>query len=270
MVCAALDPQELGVVIFRSLVFQILFYLSNAIQMIFWTPVFFFLDRPTAWKVVRLWAKSHLWLQAWIVGSSYDFRGIENIPVGRPFLVASKHQSNWETYTTLLFFDDASFVLKRELMRVPLFGWYMARMKVVPVDRGKRSEALASMARNAAPQYRNGRQIIIYPEGTRTSPGAPPAYKYGIVHLYSELRATVLPIALNSGMYWPRKSMMVYPGTIVMEFLPPIEPGMSREEFAAELEQRIEAATDRLLVEAATEPGAPPTVGQYLKRKQAV
>jgi 1-acyl-sn-glycerol-3-phosphate acyltransferase len=268
MVGATLDPQEQCVVIFRSLVFQILFYLSNAIQMIFWTPVFFFLDRPTAWKVVRLWAKSHLWLQAWIVGSSFEFRGTGNIPKGRPFLVASKHQSNWETYTTLLFFDDASFVLKRELMSIPLFGWYMSRMKLVPVDRGRRSEALASMAKNSAPQYREGRQIIIYPEGTRTSPGAPPAYKYGIVHLYGELQATVLPIALNSGLYWPRKSLMVYPGKIIMEFLPPIEPGLSREEFATELENRIETATDLLLAEAAAATGAPPTVGQYRKRRQ--
>jgi 1-acyl-sn-glycerol-3-phosphate acyltransferase len=251
------------VVLLRSLIFQVLFFLSNAFQMIFWTPVFFFLDRPTAWKIVRLWAKSHLWLQAWIIGSSYEFRGTENIPRGRPFLVASKHQSNWETYTTLLFFDDASFGLKRELMSVPLFGWYRSRMRLVPVDRGKRSEALASMARNAAPQYREGRQIIIYPEGTRTNPGAAPAYKYGLVHLYGELQATVLPIALNSGIFWPRKSLLLYPGKIVMEFLPTIGPGLSREQFAPEIETRIEAATNRLLAEAADSPGAPPTAERF-------
>jgi len=251
------------VVLLRSLIFQVLFFLSNTLQMIFWTPVFFFLDRPTAWKIVRLWAKSHLWLQAWIIGSSYEFRGTENIPHGRSFLVASKHQSNWETYTTLLFFEDASFVLKRELMSVPLFGWYLSKMRLVPVDRGKRSEALASMARNAAPQYREGRQIIIYPEGTRTIPGAAPAYKYGLVHLYGELEATVLPIALNSGIFWPRKSLLLYPGKIVMEFLPPIAPGLSREQFALEIETRIEAATNRLLTEAADSPGAPPTAERF-------
>ena len=250
-------------VLLRSLIFQLLFFLSNALQMIFWTPVFFFLDRPTAWKIVRLWAKSHLWLQAWIIGSSYEFRGSGNIPRGQPFLVASKHQSNWETYTTLLFFDDASFVLKRELMSVPLFGWYLSKMQLVPVDRGKRSEALASMALNAAPQYREGREIIIYPEGTRTFPGAPPAYKYGLVHLYGELQATVLPIALNSGLFWPRKSLFLYPGKIVMEFLPPIGPGLSREQFALEIERRIETATNRLLGEAADSPDAPPTAERF-------
>ena len=232
-------------------------------QMIFWTPVYFFLARPVAWKIVRLWAKSHLWLQAVLIGSRYEFRGLQNIPNGRPFIVASKHQSNWETYTTLLFFDDPSFILKRELMRIPLFGWYMAKMHVVPVDRGKRSEALASMAKNAAPQYHQNRSIIIYPEGTRTKPGAKPAYKYGIVHLYDELQATILPIALNSGLFWPKGSLRVYPGRIIMEFLPPIEPGLSREAFAAELETRIETATTRLLQEAAARHGAPPTSHEF-------
>ena len=246
-------------IVLRSLVFQFLFYLSNAIQMVFWTPVYFLLPRHQAWKVVRLWAKSHLWLQHWVIGSTYEFRGLENIPVDRPFIVASKHQSNWETYTTLLFLSDPSYVLKRELFRIPLFGWYMAKMNLVPVDRGKRNEALTSMARNATPQYRDeGRQIIIYPEGTRTRPGAEPKYKYGIVHLYDSLNANVLPVALNSGLYWPRRSFLVYPGRIVMEFLPIIESGLSREEFAAELIERIETASDRLNAEAAQSGEAPP------------
>lgn len=242
----------------RSLLFQVLFYLSNALQMIFWTPAYFFMPRHQAWKVVRLWAKSHLWLQHVVVGSRFEFRGLENIPAHRPFIVASKHQSNWETYTTLLFLTDPSYVLKRELFRIPLFGWYMAKMNLVPVDRGKRSEALASMSRNSAPQYQQGRQIVIYPEGTRTRPGAPPAYKYGIVHLYDSLQANILPVALNSGLYWPKKSFMVYPGTIVMEFLPVIEPGLTREQFAEELERRIETASQRLNAEAAASPNPPP------------
>ncbi len=250
-------------ILLRSVLFQFFFYLSNALQMIFWTPVYFFLDRPTAWRIVRLWAKSHLWLQSFFIGSRYEFRGLEHIPQGRPFLVASKHQSNWETYTTLLFFEDPSFILKRELMRVPMFGWYMAKMNVVPVDRGKGSEALASMAKNSAPQYHKGRNIVIYPEGTRTRPGAEPKYKYGITHLYDALGATVLPVALNSGVYWPKGSIKVYPGTIVMQFLPPIEPGLSRDEFARQLQEQIEAATTRLLEEAAAAPNAPPAAKRF-------
>jgi 1-acyl-sn-glycerol-3-phosphate acyltransferase len=247
-----------AVILFRSIVFHILFYASNAVQMVFWTPVFFVIPRWLGWRVVRLWAKSHLWLHRFAVGARFEFRGLENIPVGRPFIVASKHQSAWETYTTLLFLDDPSFVLKRELMYVPLFGWYAAKMNVVPVNRGRRSEALASMARDASTQYREGRKIIIYPEGTRRAVGAEPAYKYGVTHLYAELGATILPVAVNSGLYWPRKSLRLYPGTIIMQFLPPIEPGLEKAEFARELEQRIESAASDLVEEAARAENPPP------------
>ncbi|MEM7461166.1 MAG: lysophospholipid acyltransferase family protein [Pseudomonadota bacterium] len=245
-------------ILIRSLLFYILFYASNAIQMVFWTPVFFIIPRKLCWRVVRLWAKSHLILQHWTIGSVYEFRGLENIPTDRPFIVASKHQSTWETYTQLLFLDDPSYVLKRELMWIPLFGWYAAKMNVVPVNRGKRSAALASMTLEAERQYHAGRKIIIYPEGTRTSAGAKPYYKYGVTHLYDELGATILPIALNSGLFWPRKSSKIYPGKIIMEFLPPIEPGLRKSQFSAELENRIETATTALIEEALTSNDPPP------------
>lgn len=226
--------------------------------MVFWTPVFFVVPRQLGWRIVRLWAKSHLLLQHWTIGSTYEFRGTENIPANRPFIVASKHQSTWETYTQLLFLDDPSYVLKRELMFIPLFGWYAAKMNVVPVNRGKRSVALASMTQEAEQQYHDGRKIIIYPEGTRTRARAQPHYKYGVTHLYGELDATILPIALNSGLFWPRKSLKLYPGTIVMEFLPPIEPGMTKSEFSTELETRIEAASSALIDEALRTANPPP------------
>lgn len=242
----------------RSLVFLFVFYLSNTIQMIFWTPVFFIVPRRLGWRIVRLWARTHLWAHRAIVGANFEYRGLENIPTDRPFIVASKHQSTWETYTTLLFLNDPSYILKRELMFIPFFGWYAARMKMVPVNRGKRSEALAAMAKESAIQYAQGRRIIIYPEGTRTRAGAPPSYKYGVTHLYRELEANVLPVALNSGLYWPRKSLLLYPGNIVLQFLPVIEPGLSRDEFAAELQLRIETATDALLEESAAGSDPPP------------
>ena len=251
-----------GVLFLRSLIFHILFYISNAFQMIFWTPAYFLIPRPLAWRIVRLWGRSHLWLQQLCIGSTYEFRGLENIPKDRPFIVASKHQSAWETYTVLLFLDDPTYILKRELIYVPLFGWYMAKMNVVPVDRGTRSKALKSMTVGSRKQYHDGRKIIIYPEGTRTRPGADPKYKYGITHLYKELDATILPVALNSGLFWPRNSFMLYPGKIVMEFLPPIEPGMEPEVFSAELENKIESATDKLIEEAASSPNPPPLARQ--------
>lgn len=243
----------------RSLAFNFAFYLSNAIQMIFWMPVFFLLPRHLAWKVVRMWAYSHLWLHHVICGTRFDFRGMENIPDGGDLLVASKHQSSWETYTTLLFLLDPSFVFKRSLTYVPLLGWYMAKMKLVPVDRGKGASALNSMTENARRHLAEmDRQIIIYPEGTRTMAGASPNYKYGIVHLYRELQVPVLPIALNSGLYWGRRDFILHPGTIVMEFLPPIAPGLAKEEFAARLQAEIETATARLIAEAAHDDPPPP------------
>ncbi|MCB1428361.1 MAG: 1-acyl-sn-glycerol-3-phosphate acyltransferase [Nitratireductor sp.] len=247
----------------RSLVFNIAFYLATAIQLVFWTPVFFFLPRRLGWKVVRLWGKINLWLQYHIVGTRFDFRGIDNIPQARHFIVAAKHQSSWETYTILLFLKDPSYILKRELMFIPLFGWFMAKMNVIPVRRGRGGAALAAMTGSAREQYQGGREIIIYPEGTRKASGAEPAYKYGITHLYSELGATILPVALNSGLFWPRQSFLRHRGTIVMEFLPVIEAGLTKDAFAAELQDRIETATGRLNLEAATG-GMPPPLALEL------
>jgi 1-acyl-sn-glycerol-3-phosphate acyltransferase len=227
--------------------------------MIFWTPVFFFLPRKEAWKICKLWAYSHLWLQHVVCGSTYDFRGLENVSPNTSQFVASKHQSAWETYTMLLFFSDPGYVLKRELTYIPLFGWYMKKMKVVPVDRGRGSLALQSMARNSAAHMRERpRQIIIYPEGTRTRPGNKPNYKYGLTHLYDSLDVPILPVALNSGLYWGRNAFTVYPGTIVMEFLKPILPGMSKDQFSRKLEEVIETASTRLNGEAAQSDNPPP------------
>ncbi len=235
----------------RSLVFNALFYLSTAIQLAFWTPVYFFLPRKFCWNVPKLWGLINLWLQRWTTGARFEFRGLENIPKDRNFIVAAKHQSTWETYAILPFFEDPSYILKRELMFIPFFGWFAWKAQVVPVNRGQRSKALAAMTIAARKQFQDGRQIIIYPEGTRKMAGAPPSYKYGVAHLYSELEAPVLPVALNSGVFWPRQSFMRPPGLFVMEFLPVIEPGLSREAFAAELENRIETATAALIAETA-------------------
>jgi len=245
--------------------FIVLFYLSNALQMIFWTPVFFFMPREEAWKVCKAWAYSHLWLQNLICGSTYDFRGLENLSPDTSQFVASKHQSAWETYTMILFFSDPGYILKRELMYVPFFGWYMAKMKVVPVDRGKRAVALASMAKNsAAHMAERSRQIIIYPEGTRTRPGKEPHYKYGLTYLYDTLDVPVQPVALNSGLYWGRNAFTVYPGTIVLEFLKPIPPGLQKDKFAKKLQSDIEEASNRLIAEARSSKNPPPLAIELL------
>ena len=132
---------------------------------------------------------------------------------------------------------------------MPFFGWYAMKAGMIPVDRGRRGQALADMTERARAELDRGRQIVIFPEGTRRAPGAEPRYKFGIAHLYGETGIPCLPIALNSGLFWPRRSFRRYPGTLVAEVLDPIPPGLSKEDFAARLQQDIEAATARLIAE---------------------
>jgi 1-acyl-sn-glycerol-3-phosphate acyltransferase len=183
-----------------------------------------------------------------VCGITYEFRGLEKIPPG-PLLIAAKHQSFWETFALLSLFSDPTFIIKRELMWIPFFGWYSWKAGMIPVDRGKRSQALAGMTVYAKEALADGRQIVIFPEGTRRAPGAEPAYKYGIAHLYAETGVACLPIALNSGLFWPRRSFRRYPGTVRVEILDPIPPGLDKQQFFERLQRDLESATARLIAE---------------------
>src|SRR6202035_5901740 len=188
-------------------------------------------------------------------GVTFELRGLERIPLG-PLLIAAKHQSLWETFALVPLFADPAFILKRELMWVPLWGWLARKAQMIPVDRGARSQALAAIAASAKIALARNRQIVIFPEGARRPPGAAPSYKYGVVHLYAESGVPCLPIALNSGLFWPRRSIRRYPGTIVAEFLDPIAPGLDKQVFFERLQQAIEIATARLIEEGERQPGA--------------
>jgi 1-acyl-sn-glycerol-3-phosphate acyltransferase len=250
----------------RSFLFNAVFYISITTQLVFWTPIYFFLRKEDCWNVVRIWGITSLWFQNKIVGTTFSFEGIENIPETGGFLVGGKHQSVWETFALLLFLKDPSYVLKRELMFVPLFGWFAAKARVVAVNRGKRSVALSMMTRAASVQLSNGRQIIIYPEGTRVAPFAPPKYKFGIAHMYSQIECRVLPVALNSGLFWPRQSFLRYPGNISMKFLPVIEPGLAIGAFRQRLEFDIENATNKLMLDAENSEPSPPLAKKFRER----
>jgi 1-acyl-sn-glycerol-3-phosphate acyltransferase len=234
-------------VIFRSVVFNVLFYLNLFVHFIAAIPTLL-MPRMAIVKVATFWGRTNLWLLRTVCGINAEFRGVEKIPPGA-LLVASKHQSLWETFALLWMFSDPAFVLKRELLWLPFFGWYAWKAQMIPVDRGKRGQALAALTDRARIELARGRQIVIFPEGTRRSPGAEPSYKYGIAHLYAETATACLPIALNSGLFWPRRSFMRFPGTIVVEVLDPIPPGLDKAEFAARLQNDIETATTRLLTE---------------------
>jgi 1-acyl-sn-glycerol-3-phosphate acyltransferase len=233
--------------VLRSLLFNLAFYANLVLWVIALIPFLAF-PRRAFLRGVQAWGRSSIWLLRVIAGTRLEFRGLERIPPGG-LLVAAKHQSVAETFALLTVFDDPTFVLKRELQWIPFFGWYTMKAAQVPVDRSAGGAALADMNERARKEAARGRQIIIFPEGTRRPAGAPPAYKYGIAHLYQNLGVPCLPVALNTGVFWPRRSFLRRPGTMVIEFLDPISPGMPRDAFFEEVKSRIETACDRLLAE---------------------
>jgi 1-acyl-sn-glycerol-3-phosphate acyltransferase len=234
--------------ILRSLLFNLAFYANLAVWLLFGI-VFLLLPRRMVIRYAQLWGLSSMWLLRVIAGTRCEIRGRERIPPGG-LLVAAKHQSFFETFALLTLFDDPAFILKRELSWIPFFGWLLSKAEMVPVDRRGGTAALAAMNRRAAEVAGAGRQILIFPEGTRRAPGAPPAYKLGVAHLYRMLGVPCLPVALNTGMFWPRREFVRRPGTIVIEILDPIPPGLDRETFIAAMRDGIEAASDRLHAEA--------------------
>jgi 1-acyl-sn-glycerol-3-phosphate acyltransferase len=235
------------VLVIRSVAFNVLFYLNLIVLLIAALPT---LVMPPAaiLAVARFWAKTNLWLLHVVCGTAAEFRGLEKIPPG-PLLVSSKHQSLWETFALLLILSDPAYIMKRELMWIPFFGWYTWKAGMIPVDRKRGSQALAAMNARALRELARGRQIIIFPEGTRRAAGAEPRYKYGVMHLYADMGVPCLPIALNSGLFWPRRSLRRYPGTVLVEVLDPIPPGLDKEAFFERLQREVEAATERLLAE---------------------
>jgi len=233
----------------RSLLFNIAFYVATAICLLLPLPVYFFLPQGFAMWVVRTWARVVLFLLRVIVGLGYEVRGRENVPSGG-FLIASKHQSAWETFALVPLFPDATFVIKSQLKWIPIWGQYTIKAGMIHVDRKAGTRALRYITDRARQELARGRQIVIFPEGTRRPPGAPPDYQGGVAHLYRALDIPVLPVALNSGLYWPRRKFLRYPGRIIVEFLPPIPPGLPARAFLETLSGTIETASDRLLLEA--------------------
>jgi 1-acyl-sn-glycerol-3-phosphate acyltransferase len=234
--------------VLRSIAFHAAFYLATALFTIFGSPLFF---APRSW-VVWLWrlhSRTIIALLRVIVGLGIEVRGHGHLPRGA-CIVAAKHQSAWDTIAPMAFLEDPAVILKQELMRIPLYGWFARKLRMIPVRRGRGGAAMREMARTAQAPAREGRQIFIFPEGTRRAPGAPPQYKPGVVLLYEALNVPCIPLALNSGLFWPRRSWRLYPGTVIMEFLEPIPPGLSREAFRERLIEATEAATARLIAEA--------------------
>lgn len=234
----------------RSFLFNVLFYVTTTAAVVLLSPL---LLAPRSWAMYALavHARFELWLLRVIVGTKLEVRGHDKLPQGA-CLVASKHQSAWDTFALIPLLRDPAYLMKRELFWIPFHGWFSHKFGMIPVDRDKGAAALRGMLREAKKRIADGREIIIFPEGTRRAPGAPPDYKTGVALLYDALKVPCVPVALNSGVFWPRRSFRRYPGTIVIEFLDPIPPGLPKAEFLERLQQAIETASDRLLAEART------------------
>ncbi|MGE0845131.1 MAG: lysophospholipid acyltransferase family protein [Flavobacteriaceae bacterium] len=231
----------------RSLIFNVAFYVNLVVFMLVGMPGLF--SRRATWAVSLGWCHASLWLLRSICGTRVEMRGLENIPSG-PLIVAAKHQSFLETFAIVTAFEKPAYILKAELKLIPVFGWYMSALGMVPVRRGKRSQAMRAMNEAATKHLDDGGQILIFVEGTRRPPGAEPQYKIGVTYMYEQNTVPCLPVALNTGLFWPRRKFMRYPGTAVIEFLPAIPPRAERGELLDTLQNGIESACDRLLVEA--------------------
>jgi 1-acyl-sn-glycerol-3-phosphate acyltransferase len=228
----------------RSLAFNILFAV--------WTGIVFLISLPTllmprraVWAMGRLWVRGSLLLLRAIVGLGHRVAGAEHRLAG-PAIYAVKHQSAWDTLVFPTLVDMPAYVLKQELIRVPLFGAYLKRCGMIPVDRQGRATALKRMLAAARAAVAAGHPILIYPEGTRTPPGERRPYHPGVAALYGDLGLPVVPVALNSGLFWGRRSFHKKPGTITIEFLPAIPPGLPRKAFMEQLQERLEGASARL------------------------
>ncbi len=241
----------MALIFLRSLVFNILFYVVFVLWALVALPTFL-MPRAAMLRVANWWAKTSILMMRIICNIKVEFRGVEKIPKG-PLIVASKHQSFWETFALLRFFEAPFFVLKRQLMFIPVFGQFLIKTDMIAIDRSSGARALKVMTRRAAEQVKRGRQFMVFPEGTRTAPGAPPQYKSGVALIYSECGVPCLPVALNSGLFWPRRTFMRYPGTLVVEFLDPIPPGLKRDAFLVRVESAIEDATSRIVAVAEAE-----------------
>jgi 1-acyl-sn-glycerol-3-phosphate acyltransferase len=228
----------------RSLAFNFAFYLWMAILGTVSLPILL-LPRRYAWAVGRLYVRHVMTLLRVLVGLDYRILGAEHLPPG-PAILAMKHQSAWDTLILPLLVPDPAVVLKRELLLLPFYGWYALKLGMIAIDRGAGARALKQIVARARAALAAGRTIVIFPQGTRTPPGGTHPYQPGLAALYLQTGVPVVPVALNSGLFWPRRSFRRHPGTITLEVLPPIAPGLDRATFQARVERAIETATRRL------------------------
>jgi 1-acyl-sn-glycerol-3-phosphate acyltransferase len=244
MVAPVAEP-GMSLPVLRSILFNLLYGIWTAGMHVICLPLLF-ASRRAVQAAGGIWIDGTLWLLKHVVGIDYRIVGAEHLPA-TPAVYASKHQSAWETLFLSRYLNFPAFVLKRELLSIPLFGWFLKKAGMIAVDRKAGASALRGMARQATETLQSGRSILIFPEGTRVAPGQTRPYQPGVAALYTQQKVPVVPVALNSGLFWGRRAFIKKPGTIVVEFLPPIPPGLDRKALMRELETRIETAAKALV-----------------------
>jgi 1-acyl-sn-glycerol-3-phosphate acyltransferase len=243
-------PFKTAIQAIRTAIFYVLYIGNTTICAILAGSVGVFKARtPFGWAIARYWCASSLVLLRVITGVKTEVEGMENIPPGG-CIIGSKHQSDWDIFAIFPHIGRPAFVAKKELMRIPFFGWAAHSLDCIEVDRKRGAEAIPQMIAQAKDAADRGCRIVIYPEGTRRAALAPPDYRQGIVRMYTQLNVPVVPVALDSGLYWGRNSAVIWPGTAKARFLPAIEPGLAPDVFVERLRSTIEAETNRMSLEA--------------------
>lgn len=235
----------------RSFVFNFALYVTAIIIGLIATPALA-MPRGAAVFVITNLSRLVLWLLKVTTGTRYELRG--EVPAGA-VLVAAKHQSMWDTIAFVALVKDPAIVLKAELLWIPYYGWFSWKVRMIAIDRGSGASAIRRLMAQGKAALAANRPIVIFPEGTRSAPGAAPDYKPGVAALYRQMGVPCIPAAVNSGLYWPRRRFLRKAGTIVLEFLPAIPAGLDRATFMATLEASIEEATTRLIAEGKRELG---------------
>lgn len=239
----------------RSIIFNVLFVLLSAILSVLYIP-FLILPHKGFVYLIRFYLWCTYVLERFILGLRYEIRGREHLPDHPPYIVGAKHQSTYETLKLHLIFDDPAIILKRELLKIPLWGLYLKKSVPIAIDRTNPDSAIQSIQDGAKRVKNNHRPIVIFPQGTRVKPSDTAQnkpYKVGIARIQEATDLPIIPMATNTGVFWPRDSFLKSGGTVIFEFLPPIPQGLERSDLLARLEQTIEPASNALMAEAVAE-----------------
>ncbi len=251
----------------RSIVFYVLFVLITVVLalIVFGAALFPPWSNRIALGIAQAWTWVIKLVLLVVVGIRTEVSGLENIPSG-PCIIASKHQSDLDTVALYALLDHPVFIAKKELFKIPLLGTTLRLMETIAIERARKGQTLNSLISQGQAAVAKGRRIFIFPEGTRKAPLAPPDYKFGVAKLYAALDVPVVPVALNSGLFWGRNSLILWPGTARMKFLPPIPAGLGARELHRQLGRRIETASTQMVLDAVDEGLTRPIDDEFRER----